>query len=222
MSTDSLPRDRAARTTRRQPGRNPGRFDRSLDGAILEAALEGLGEHGYDRMSMDDIASRARVGKAAIYRRWPSKAAVVADAIAHWRRGLGPVEPPDTGSLRGDVEALVASVPDIDEAALGTIKVIVGAATAAMRHPVLAAALDELVLSTPRQVIKAVLDNAVDRGEIPAGRDLTLVPDALLGLNLLRVMTGRSIDRVFVRRVLEDLVLPLATAQPAEPRSGPA
>ena len=77
-------------------------------------------------MSMDDIASRARVGKAAIYRRWPSKAAVVADAIAHWRRGIGPVEPPNTGSLRGDIDALVAAVPDLDEAEVGTMKVVVG------------------------------------------------------------------------------------------------
>jgi AcrR family transcriptional regulator len=214
MSTDSVRSGRAARTPRRPSGRNPGRFDRSLDGAILDAALKGLGELGYDRMSMDDIASRARVGKAAIYRRWPSKAAVVAEAIAHWRRGLGPVEAPDTGSLRGDIEALVAAVPDYDEAALSTIKVIVGAATAAMHHPVLAAALDDLVLSTPRRIIRAVLDHAVARGEIPAGRDLTLLPDALLGLNVLRVLTGRPIDRVYVRRVLEDLILPLATADP--------
>jgi AcrR family transcriptional regulator len=214
VSIDSGRSGRAASTPRRQPGRNPGRFDRSLDAAILEAALEGLGEHGYDRMSMDDIASRARVGKAAIYRRWPSKAAVVADAIAHWRRGLGPVEPPNTGSLRGDIDALVAAVPDFDEAALSTIKVIVGAATAAMHNPVLAAAVDELALSTPRQMVKVVLDHAVARGEIPAGRDLTLIPDALLGLNVLRVMTGRPIDRVYVRRVLEEVVLPLATADP--------
>ena len=94
-----------------RPARSPGRLDRSLDAAILEATLAGVAELGYDRLSMDDIASRAGVGKAAIYRRWPSKAVVVADAIAHWRRRHGPVEPPNTGSLRGDIEALVAAVP---------------------------------------------------------------------------------------------------------------
>jgi AcrR family transcriptional regulator len=197
---------------RRQAGRNPGRFDRSLDAAILDAALAGLAEQGYDRMRMDAIASRARVGKAAIYRRWPSKAAVVADAIAHWRRGRGPVQPPNTGSLRGDIEALVAAVPEFTDADLSTIKVVVGLATAAMHNPVLAAALDELALAQPRDMLRVVLDHAVARGEIPAGRDLTLLPDAVLGLNILRVMTGRPIDRVFVRRVLEDVVVPLATA----------
>ena len=210
MTTRSDESEGAARMGR-QPARNSGRFDPSLDAAILEAALRGLAAQGYDRMSMDDIASRARVGKAAIYRRWPSKAAVVAEAIAHWRRGLGPVEPPNTGSLRGDIDALVAAVPDLDEAALSTVKVVVGAATAAMHHPVLAAALDDLALSTPRQVVRVVLDQAVARGEIPAGRDLTLIPDALLGLNVLRVLTGRPIDRVYVRRALEQVLLPLVT-----------
>lgn len=212
MSSDNAGGGRA-RTTRRQPGRNPGRFDPSLDAAILEAALQGLGELGYDRMSMDDIASRARVGKAAIYRRWPSKAAVVADAITHWRRGLGPVEPPNTGSLRGDIDAVVAMVPDFDETALSTTKVIVGAAAAAMHDPVLASALDDVALSMPRQIIKAILDQAVGRGEIAPGCDSALMSDALVGLNVLRVMTGQPVDRVFVRRALEGFLPPPANSQ---------
>ena len=199
-------------TSRRKRARNPARFDRSLDGAILSAVLEGLAERGYDQMSMDDVATRARVGKAAIYRRWPSKAVVVADAIAHWRRSLGSVQPPNTGSLRGDIDALAVAVPDLNEAEVGTMKVVIGVATAATHDPVLAAALDELVLSQPRRLIGVVLDNAVARGEIPAGRDLALIGDAALGLNILRAITGRPIDRVFIRRVLEDLILPLATA----------
>ena len=199
-----------------RPGRNPARFDPSLDAAILDAALAGLAEHGYDRTSMDDIATRAGVGKAAIYRRWSSKAAVVAEAIAHWRRGRGPAEPPNTGTLHGDIRALVSAVPDYDESDLNTIKVIVGVATAAMNDPVLAAALDDLVLSTPRQITRSVLDHAIARGEIPSGRDLSLVPDVAIGLNVLRVITGRPIDRVWVRRVLEEVILPLATAPPAE------
>jgi AcrR family transcriptional regulator len=199
-----------ARTSRR--ARRPGRLDRSLDPVILDATLAGVAEVGYDRLSMDDVASRAGVGKAAIYRRWPTKAVVVADAIAHWRRRLGPVEPPSTGSLRGDIDALVAATPDLNDADTNMIRVVVGVATAAMHNPVLAAALDDLVLSTPRQVIRAMLDQAVARGEIPAGRDLSLIPDVTLGLNVIRVITGRPIDRVYVRRVLEDVILPLAGA----------
>jgi len=197
-----------ARTAR--PARSRGRLDRSLDAAILDAALAGVAELGYDRLSMDDVASRAGVGKAAIYRRWPSKAVVVAEAIAHWRRRLGPVEPPDTGSLGGDIDALVTAVPDLDDLTLNTIQVIVGVATAAVHDPVLAAALDDLVLSTPRHIVRVVLDHAVARGEIPGGRDLSLVPDVVMGLNVLRLITGRPIDRIFVRRVFDDVILPLA------------
>jgi AcrR family transcriptional regulator len=197
--------------------RNPARLDRTLDAAILDATLAGVADQGYDRMSMDDVAARARVGKAAIYRRWSSKAEVVSAAIAHWRRRRGPVEPPDTGSLRGDIEILISSVPDYNESDLDTIKVIVGVATAAARDPALAAALDDLVLATPRQVMRSVLDRAVARGEVPAGRDLSLIADTALGLNVLRVIGGRPIDRVWVRRILEDVVLPLATAPPSEP-----
>ncbi|MCV7401122.1 TetR/AcrR family transcriptional regulator [Mycobacterium fragae] len=194
--------------------RRPARLDRSLDAAILDAALAGVAEQGYDRLSMDDIASRAGVGKAAIYRRWSSKAEVVAEAIAHWRRRLGPVEPPDTGSLRGDIEAVVATMPELDTANSSTIQVVVGVATAAMHDPVLAAALDDLVLSPPRHAVRTLLDRAVARREIPAGRDLSLIPDVALGLNVLRVITGRPIDRVYVRRVFEDVILPLAGAPP--------
>jgi AcrR family transcriptional regulator len=201
-------------TSGRQRGvrRKPRRLDRSLDAAILDAALAGLVDHGYDRVSMDDIAARAGVGKAAIYRRWPSKPAVVADAIAHWRRALGPVEPPNTGTFRGDIEALIAAVPDFDDVQLQAIRMIMGVATAATHDPVLAAALNDLVLSQPRRILAVVLDRAAARGEIPADRDLALVPDVVMGLNMVRLVTGRPIDRVFVRRVLEDVVVPLATA----------
>jgi AcrR family transcriptional regulator len=192
--------------------RRPARLDRSLDAVILDAALAGVAEQGYDRLSMDDVASRAGVGKAAIYRRWPSKAVVVAEAIAHWRRQLGPIDPPDTGSLRGDIEAVIAAMPELDTANSSTIQVVIGVATAAMHNPVLAAALDDLVLSPPRHAVRTLLDRAVTRGEIPAGRDLSLIPDAALGLNFLRVIAGRPIDRVYVRRVFEDVILPLASA----------
>src|SRR5258708_40071946 len=101
--------EQAASTPR--PARSPGRLDRSLDATILDAALTGVAEQGYDRLSMDDIASRAGVGKPAIYRRWPSTAGVVADAIAHWRGRLGPVEPPNTRSRPCATGAVLPAVP---------------------------------------------------------------------------------------------------------------
>jgi AcrR family transcriptional regulator len=202
-------RDRAGRT--RGTGARARRLDPAVDAAILEATLASLAERGYDRTSIDDIAARARVGKAAIYRRWPSKPAVVADAIAFWRRGAGPVTAPDTGTLAGDLEALTSAIPSEDDVGR-TMQLILGVATAATRDPSLAAALDELALSQPREIMRTILDRAARRGEIPPGRDLSLAPDVVLGLNVLRLVTGRPLDRVYVRRVLFDVLLPLATA----------
>ena len=213
--------DRPARGEKRpergrgQTARGPRGLDRSLDAVILDAALEGLAKVGYHALTMDTVAADAGVGKAAIYRRWSSKADVVAAAIAHWRRSHGPSQGPDTGSLRSDIEALASSVPDYSTTELNTISVILGVATAAARDPVLAAALDDHVLSTPRNIVRSMLDRAVARGEVPAGRDLSLVPDVALGLNLVRMISGRPLDRLFVRSVLLDVLLPLATA-PAE------
>jgi AcrR family transcriptional regulator len=193
-------------------GTGPRRLDPSLDAAILQAVLAGLAEHGYDRLSMDDIAARAHVGKAAIYRRWPSKAAVVVGAILWWREQVAAIAAPDTGSLRGDAEAMIAAVPDFDDADRGITSVILGVATAAAHDHLLAAALEEHALARPREALAAILARAAERGEIPPGRDTTLVPDVLLGLNLLRLVTGRPIDRAFIRRVVEDVILPLVTA----------
>jgi AcrR family transcriptional regulator len=201
-------RSRVPRVPRASSSAHP---DGTRDTAILDAALQELAEQGYDAMSMDDIASRARVGKAAIYRRWPSKPAVVSAAIAHWRRRLGPLKVPDTGSLHGDLKALVAAVPDLNDRDLGTINVIVGVATAATHDPDLAAALNEFALSQPRELISAVLNQAAKRGEIPADQDLSLIPDAVLGLSMLQLVLGRPIGRAFYRRILEGLILPLAT-----------
>lgn len=173
---------------------------------------------------MDDIASRAHVGKAAIYRRWPSKAAVTAAAVVAWRRErFGVLAAPDTGTLRGDVEALLAAVPDVDAGDRGAVGLIMDVATAASRDAVLAAAVEEHVLAPPRQVLATVLARAAARGEIPPGRDLSLAPDVVLGLNMLRMVTGKPVDRAFARHVLETVILPLAVgAVAAGPLPGSA
>src|SRR4029077_14340038 len=90
--------------------RSVGRLDRSRDPAILNAALAALSENGYDATNMDDIAARAGVGKAAIYRRCSSKPAWIADTLVCWRADLVSTEAPDTGSLTGDIDEVVERV----------------------------------------------------------------------------------------------------------------
>ena len=79
------------------------RLDPARETAILDAVLALLTEVGHDRMSIDEVARRARASKATIYRRWSGKAAMVA-ALMH-RMALDYPPLPDTGSLRGDLVA---------------------------------------------------------------------------------------------------------------------
>src|SRR5262245_4444270 len=165
-------------------------LDSTRDEAILRAALEGLAELGYDRLSMDEIAARARAGKGALYRRWNSKADLVVDAIVAWREQLSPIVIPDTGSLAGDFDALVESVPNLDEAAKRQMAVVMGLVGPASRDPELSTALAHNVLEAPRRIFSTVLRRAVERGEVARDRDLELIPDIVVGLNLVRVVTG--------------------------------
>jgi AcrR family transcriptional regulator len=206
----------------RRAGGSGRRLDETRDPVILRAALEGVADVGYDRLTMDEIAARARAGKGALYRRWPSKAALIIDAIAAWRRELAPQEIPDTGSLRGDLDALVAGVPDWDEQSHRMVLLVSGLVTAARRDPELAAALSEQVVETPLALIRGVFERAVGRGEIPPERDLDLVAETALALNMFRtVMRGEVPDRPFVRRVVDEILYPLLTA-PVAPSRAPA
>jgi AcrR family transcriptional regulator len=191
-------------------------LDPSRDSAILHAALEGLAEVGYDRLTMDEIAARAHAGKGALYRRWPSKAALVVDALVAWREQLAPLDPPDTGSLRGDIDAIVAAVPDFSDSDQRMMGVISGIATAAARDPELAAAFRGQVFDRPRSLLRGVLDHAAERGEIPPGRQLDLVPDILIGLNMIRLVLGQPPDREFIRRVFAEVIYPLVTSSPVD------
>src|SRR5712692_10223911 len=87
--------DQPARSRRGRPR------DSAVDEAILSAAVDLLAEAGYARLTMDQVAARAGVGKASLYLRWPNKVALVSEAIQH-RSAVVP-EIPDTGSLREDM-----------------------------------------------------------------------------------------------------------------------
>jgi AcrR family transcriptional regulator len=199
------------------------RLDGTRDPVILRAALEGVADVGYDRLTMDQIAARARAGKGALYRRWPSKASLVIDAIAAWRRELAPSEVPDTGSLRGDLDALVAGVPEWDENSRRMALVVSGLVTAALRDPELAAALSGAIIEIPLALIRAILERAVGRGEIPPERDLSLVAETVLAVNVFQmVVRGQTPDRAFVRRVVDEILYPLLIAPVATSGVPPA
>jgi AcrR family transcriptional regulator len=195
--------------------RSVGRLDRSRDPAILNAALAALTENGYDATNMDDIAARAGVGKAAIYRRWSSKAALIADTLVYWRPDLVTNEAPGTGSLAGDLDAVVERVGR-NENDLITTDLVLRVALEAVRDPELASALDGLMLSRGKRLFSTILAQAAARGEISADRDWSLVADVVLAMGLLEVVRGQSVDAKFVRHVIDTLVLPAVQTSPIE------
>jgi AcrR family transcriptional regulator len=195
--------------------RSVGRLDRSRDPAILNAALAALTENGYDATNMDDIAARAGVGKAAIYRRWSSKAALITDTLVYWRPDLLTNDAPDTGSLAGDLDAVVDRVGR-NENDLVTTDLVLRVALEAARDPELASALDDLMLFRGKRAFFAILAQAAARGEISADRDWTPVADVVLAMGLLQVVRGQTVDAKFVRQVIDTLVLPAVQMPPTE------
>ncbi|EFG78332.1 transcriptional regulator, TetR family [Mycobacterium parascrofulaceum ATCC BAA-614] len=195
--------------------RTAGRLDRSRDPAILDAALAALVEHGYEATNMNDIAARAGVGKAAIYRRWSSKVALITDALVYWRPDLLSDDAPDTGALATDLDALVARAQHNDDSLVSN-DLILRVALQAVHDRELACALDELILFRGRRVMTTILQHAIDRGEIDADVDVSLIADVVTGTGLMRIISGDAVDAEFVRRVIDTLVLPAIYASRPE------
>ncbi|MEZ0365890.1 TetR/AcrR family transcriptional regulator [Mycobacterium sp. pUA109] len=191
--------------------RTVGRLDRSRDPAILDAALAVVSENGYDAANMNDIAARAGVGKAAIYRRWSSKAALVTDALIYWRPDLLIKDAPDTGSLTGDLDALVERVGRENDDPVPN-DLVLRVALQAAHDPDLAATVDDLVLLKGRGVVAKILAQAAARGEISPDRDWSMIADVVLAMGLLQVIRGQSMNADFVRQVIDTLVLPAVHA----------
>jgi len=195
--------------------RTDGRLDRSRDPAILNAALAALTENGYNDTNMNDIAARAGVGKAAIYRRWSSKAALITDALVYWRPDLMSDDAPDTGSLEGDFDEIVQRAARNDDELISN-DLVLRVAVEAAHDPHLASALDDLMLLRGRRLVTTILQQAAARGEVSGNRDWSLVADVLTGMGLMRVISGQSVDAKFVRQVIDTLVLPAIRAANAQ------
>jgi AcrR family transcriptional regulator len=174
--------------------------------AILDAALDLIGEVGYDRMSMDGLAARAQASKATIYRRWPGKAQVVADAIRR-RACQDASSPPDTGSMRGDLLAALVTKCDLMSGEDGPL--LIGLLMAARNDAELAALLHAQMRNGSELLLADLFERAVARGELSGAPDLALVGELVPALILQRLIMGDNLtDDAFVSHVIDDFVLP--------------
>jgi AcrR family transcriptional regulator len=200
------------RVPRQEPGEAAAhrgrRLDASRDAALRDAALELLAEIGYDRLSIDAVAARAKASKMTIYRRWSGKAELVIDAIASLRK---PGEIPDTGTLRGDLEAMMRGSDSPD--ARFDAQLVLGLVTALARDPELRLVIREHLLGRGGVRLRQIFERAVTRGEIPPDRNLDLLVSVFPALVIHRLLIfGELPDASFATQVVNDLILPLATA----------
>jgi AcrR family transcriptional regulator len=162
-------------------------LDPDIDEAIEAATLALLSERGFARMSMEAIAAAAKVGKPAIYRRFPDKAALVADVIAG---RLPALDPPDLGDTRAELwQAVQQGFPTDGEAYVGLIGGLIAEHD---RHPELIEAFRRSVLSPRRTTVRKLIERGQARGDLRRDVDAVAALDLLAGPFLARVFAGED------------------------------
>ena len=147
------------------PSRLGRKRDLSRDPEILAAALEVLAETGYTGMTIDMVAARAKAGKATIYRRWPSKAELVIDAVACMKKNDGTADSlPDTGTLRGDLIAMIK--PHSIKDGQRKFQIMAGVLAMIGQAPELAEAANAAIVQPRATANRMLMQRAKDRGEI--------------------------------------------------------
>jgi AcrR family transcriptional regulator len=157
--------------------------------AIRDAVLEELAEHGYGRTSVEAVARRAGVGKAAIYRRWPAKLDLVIAAVSS--AAVRPDDLQDTGSLRGDVLAFLHAGRALLQHPLGR-RIVPDLLAEAARSPRLDEMMERDVGGPRRALATALVERAVLRGELRDGLDLELALDLVPAALYWRVSVRRT------------------------------
>jgi len=181
------------------------RLDSSRDDELRRATLSLLAEIGYERLTMDAIATSAGAGKATLYRRWSGKAELVLDAIACAKNR---VTLPDTGSLYGDLMALFEQGPEIDSEF--DAQVMVGLVNAMARDDELRAAFQELMITPILLILTEIFHAAISRGEIAPVDNLELVVSIVPAYFLYRhIIFGDGFDTATFISIVDDILLPL-------------
>jgi AcrR family transcriptional regulator len=170
----------------------------------LTVTLRLLQEHGYDRLTVDEVAATARASKATVYRRWPSKADLVLAAFIEGIRRV--VVPPETGTLRGDLLQLAELVCQEVRQHAGTIRAVL---VEVSRNPALNEVMQHQFIGQRKAVIHHVLQQAVDRGEIEQAVISDELWDLLPGYLIFRsILAGRPPTPQTARALVDDVVLP--------------
>lgn len=187
--------------------------DHTRDPEILDAALDVLSETGYDGMTIDMVAARAKAGKATLYRRWASKGELVVDAVACMKKPIDLDRLPDTGTLRGDLLALIK--PHSLQDAQRKLQVMAGVMSMITQHPELADAVHSAITDPRAAANRKLFQRAIDRGEIPGDVDLdtlSLISPSMAAYRTL--VLRKTVDRDFLVGIIDGVILPAVGIRP--------
>lgn len=204
----SLGHRRSEASSRRGRKRDP-----TLDDLILDATLAVLAEQGYDGMTVDIVSARAGSARATVYRRWPTKADLVLEAVARLSRGdADHGELPDTGTLRGDMTAMI--LPLSDEEQQVRIRAMAALLSLPKDDKRLAEAAKRASIGPWIEVIRVLMQRAVDRGEFPAPADLDTLAEVVPMMCVARAVQQLPITRTFSLDLLDAVILPALRGGP--------
>ncbi|MGW0334194.1 TetR/AcrR family transcriptional regulator [Streptomyces sp. NPDC003011] len=179
-----------------------------LERAILDAALEQLSTVGWKGLTMEGVAAGAQTGKAAVYRRWPSKEDLVADAL---QAGLPPFEGvPDLGEVRADLVALCRRARDAMFSRSGfALRAVIhecDSAQAERLHDVIVKGVVEPTV----KLLGEVIDRGIERGEVRPDAVNSYVLDAIPAMMMYRskVCASEWSDRD-LDEMIDQFMLPL-------------
>ncbi|PXA72771.1 TetR/AcrR family transcriptional regulator [Cryobacterium arcticum] len=184
------------------------RRDHTRDPEILAAAIEVLAETGFDGMTIDMVATRAKAGKATLYRRWPSKNELVIDAVACMKMGdLDVAHLPDTGTLRGDLVAMIK--PRSIQEAEKKMQIMAGLMSMLSTAPELADAANNAIAKPRATANRFLMQRAIDRGEISPQCDIETLALVTPSMAAYRTLIERKpVDRDFLISLIDGVLLP--------------
>ncbi|WP_329240163.1 TetR/AcrR family transcriptional regulator C-terminal ligand-binding domain-containing protein [Actinoallomurus sp. NBC_01490] len=178
-----------------------------LTRAIFEATLAELAEGSFEELAFDKIAARAATGKAALYRRWDTPAELVLDALADPVAGFEETTPPRTGTLRGDLVALLTGLAHaLDEPRGRALRPLM---TQRDRHPDLYARVRDLVVLPRQQLMTEILAAAAARGEIRADAVNPRVAGVGPRLVIASHMDTGTVPTAEVTAIVDEVLIPL-------------
>lgn len=186
--------------------KQPRRRGAALNAAIYQATLQELTEVGYAALTMERVADRARTGKASLYRRWPTRMELALDAVYH--TVVEPVAAPETGSLRGDLLAVLQHIAELLSGPAG--EAMRGVLSDALSDRARTARLREQSQGAGRKAVHTIVERAVERGEI---EPTAITPRRLeVGPAMLRqhfLFHGPPIPEDVVVDIVDEVLIPL-------------